>query len=136
MSSKAREEGLMRAKSGVLSGSILTLLSAIPALAVTTTDLSSITPQQLAQLLAGPGVTVSNVTFTGATVAGGSFSGGLADGLGIDSGVILSSGDIANAAGPNNSPGTTTANGTPGDANLNVIVGAGHATEDAAVLEF
>jgi uncharacterized repeat protein (TIGR01451 family) len=136
MSSKAREEGLMRAKSGVLSGSILTLLSAIPALAVTTTDLSSITPQQLAQLLAGPGVTVSNVTFTGATVAGGSFSGGLADGLGIDSGVILSSGDIANAVGPNNNDGVTGFNKTPGDPSLNAIVGETHQTFDAAVLEF
>lgn len=103
---------------------------------ITTTNLSSTTPLLLAQMLAGPGVTVSNVTFVGANVAGGSFTGGLADGLGIESGVILSSGDIANAAGPNTNDGVTGANSTPGDASLNTIVGAGHTTFDAAVLEF
>jgi hypothetical protein len=116
--------------------SILFFLNAIPALPVTTTDLNSVTPLQLAQMLAGPGVTVSNVVFTGANVAGGSFTGGLADGLGIASGVILSSGNIANAAGPNTNDGITTVNMTAGDADLNTIVGVGHTTFDAAVLEF
>jgi uncharacterized repeat protein (TIGR01451 family) len=122
-------------KIGVLVSSLL-FLGAVPSLSVTTTDLNSTTPQQLAQLLAGPGVTVSNVTFTGANVAGGSFSGGLADGLGIDSGVILSSGNVANAAGPNDSDSVTSSNGTPGDTNLDAIVGKGQTTFDAAVLEF
>jgi uncharacterized repeat protein (TIGR01451 family) len=121
-------------KIGVLVSSLL-FLGAVPALSVTTTDLNSTTPQQLAQLLAGPGVTVSNVTFSGANVAGGSFSGGLADGLGIESGVILSSGNIANAAGPNTNDGVTMANNTPGDDDLNSILGKA-ATEDAAVLQF
>ncbi|MGZ6971036.1 MAG: choice-of-anchor L domain-containing protein, partial [Thermoanaerobaculia bacterium] len=115
---------------------LLLFMPARPSLSVTTTDLTSITPLQLAQMLAGPGVTVSNVTFTGANVAGGSFTGGVADGLGIASGVILSSGNVANAVGPNTSDGITTANGTLGDADLNAIVGAGHTTFDAAVLEF
>jgi hypothetical protein len=115
---------------------LLLFMPARPSLSVTTTDLTSITPLQLAQMLAGPGVTVSNVTFTGANVAGGSFTGGLADGLGIASGVILSSGNIANAVGPNTNDGISTVNGTPGDADLNAIVGAGHTTFDAAVLEF
>jgi uncharacterized repeat protein (TIGR01451 family) len=121
---------------GVLVCSLLPFLTALPTLAVTTTDLTQLTPQQLAQLLAGPGVTVSNVTFTGASVAGGSFAGGLADGLGIDTGVILSSGNVANAAGPNDDDGITGFNERPGDASLNVIVGEGHTTFDAAVLEF
>jgi uncharacterized repeat protein (TIGR01451 family) len=125
----------MRRKVGVLVCSLL-VLGALPSLSVTTVDLNSMTPQQLAQMLAGPGVTVSNVTFTGANVAGGSFSGGLADGLGIDTGVILSSGNIANAAGPNNNDGVTTNNQRPGDPNLNAIVGDAHTTFDAAVLEF
>jgi len=114
----------------------LLFLGARPFFPVTTVDLNSTTPLQLAQMLAGPGVTVSNVTFTGANVAGGSFTGGIADGLGIASGVILSSGNIANAAGPNTNDGITTTNGTAGDADLNVIVGAGHTTFDAAVLQF
>ena len=81
-------------------------------------------------------MTVSNVTFTGATVAGGTFSGGLADGLGIDSGVMLSSGDIANGIGPNDQDGAGTCNKTPGDADLDAILRQKGATEDAAVLEF
>ena len=121
---------------GVLVLSLLLFLVPSRSLPVTTSDLNSMTPQQLAQLLAGPGVTVSNVSFTGANVAGGSFSGGLADGLGIDSGVILSSGSIANAAGPNRDDQITTVNEAPGDGNLDSIVGTGHTTFDAAVLEF
>lgn len=115
---------------------LLLFLVAGTAHSITTTNLSSTTPTQLAQMLAGAGVVVSNVVFTGANVAGGSFTGGTADGLGIESGVILSSGDIANAAGPNNSDGITTDNNAPGDASLDAIVGAGHTTFDAAVLEF
>ena len=126
----------MRRMAVALACCLLLVLDARAALSVTTKDLNSTTPQQLAQMLAGTGITVTNVTFTGAKVAGGSFTGGLADGLGIDVGVILSSGDVANAVGPNNDPGVTTANDTPGDANLDAIVGAGHATFDAAVLEF
>lgn len=98
----------MYRKVAVLVSFFLLFLGAFPSLSVTTTNLNSITPQQLAQMLAGPGVTVSNVTFTGANVAGGSFTGGLADGLGIASGVI----HIANAAGPNTNPGITTVNNT------------------------
>lgn len=126
----------MYRKVAVLISYLILFMPARPSLSVTTTNLTSITPLQLAQMLAGPGVTVSNVTFTGANVAGGSFTGGLADGLGIASGVILSSGDIANAAGPNTDDGITTDNSTAGDADLNAIVGVGHTTFDAAVLEF
>ena len=112
------------------------LFVARTARSVVTTDLNSTTPQQLAQTLAGSGITVTNVRFTGANVAGGTFTGGVADGLAIESGVILSSGNVANAVGPNTNDGISTANGTPGDADLNVIVGTGHTTFDAAVLEF
>ena len=126
----------MRRMAVALACLLLVLLDARTALAVTTQDLNTVTPQQLAQMLAGTGITVTNVRFTGAKIAGGSFTGGLADGLGIDTGVILSSGDVANAVGPNNNPGISTSNDTPGDPNLDVIVGTGHATFDAAVLEF
>ena len=125
----------MHRKAGVLV-SFLLLLWARPSLAITTTNLGSTTPQQLAQLLAGPGVTVSNVTFTGANVAGGTFAGGALDGLNIDSGVMLSSGDIANGVGPNDQDGAGTCNVTPGDTDLDAILGQTGATHDAAVLEF
>lgn len=77
-------------------------------LALTTTDLNTgLTATDLAQALVGPGITISNVTFTGDNSAGGQFSGGVSEGLGIDAGVMLSSGSIANAAGPNNSDNIT-----------------------------
>ena len=97
-----------------------------------TTD---VTPQELAQLIVDPQVTISNVTYTGADVARGLFMGGNGCGLPIDSGVILSSGDVNLAVGPNTESDAGVNNGTPGDADLSNIVG-GETTYDAAVLEF
>lgn len=104
-------------------------------LAVTTLDLTTLTPTVLAQALVGPGVTVSNASFSGHQQAGGQFVGGLSDGLGFDAGVVLSSGRIADASGPNDSDSTTTVFGSAGDANLDSLI-SGFLTEDAAVLEF
>jgi len=103
-------------------------------MALTTTNLSITTPLQLVNSLLGVGITANNITFTGANVAGGSFGNGLGDGLGIDSGVILSTGDIAGAIGPNNADDTSTNNGTSGDPALTTIVS--NTTNDAAILQF
>ena len=100
-----------------------------------TTDLTSITPTQLVNTLLGSGGTASNITFKGANVAGGLFSGGIAAGIGIDSGIMLSSGNISFAKGPNNSTGKSASNGSIGDTDLNAIV-TPDITNDAAVLEF
>ena len=93
------------------------------------------TAQELAQQLVPPGVTVTNVSYTGATEARGTFSGGNGCGLPLESGVILATGDIANALGPNNQPDARTAFYTDGDADLDNLTGGGP-THDAAVLEF
>lgn len=101
--------------------------------ALTTQDLSVVSATTLANTLAGSGVTVSNVTYTGATAAAGTFGGG--DGiLGFGSGIVLSSGNIADVVGPNTEDDVTTDNGTPGDTDLSTL--SGFATLDAAVLEF
>lgn len=93
-----------------------------------------LTPQQLVQqVLVGSGVTVLNVTYTGANNARGSFINGSTTNLGIDEGVILSSGGIFSAPG-NVSGFANTNNGQPGDPQLTSL--AGNATHDAAVLEF
>jgi hypothetical protein len=89
--------------------------------------------QALASALVGPGVAVSNATFTGDATAAGTFIGGLGD-LGVASGVILSTGQVVDAQGPNISEGWSTDFTRPGDNDLSVIVGA--TTFDAAVLEF
>jgi len=93
------------------------------------------TAHQLAQRLVGSCVTISSVTYTGAAVARGTFTNGICSGLPIDEGVILASGDITNAIGPNNSDMATTPFGLAGDADLDPLVG-GSGTVDAAVLEF
>jgi hypothetical protein len=118
---------------GALSGA--TALAVAPAAtAVTaTTDLTTLTAAQVAAALVGPGVTVSNVTYTGSPSAGGTFSGGVTS-IGFDAGVMLASGAIANAVGPNTVDSQTSSFATPGDADLNAL--AGVPTNDAAVLEF
>ena len=103
------------------------------------------TPQQLAQLLVPPWVIVTNATYTGATVARGTFTNGNGCGLPIETGVILATGYITNAIGTNNDNGLVAAGtcsvpgpsdlGMPGDTNLDNLTGGGP-TFDAAVLEF
>ena len=95
--------------------------------------IGSSTALQLAQKLAAPGVTVSNAVLTGSADAAGDFSASLAS-IGLDSGVVLSSGRVADVVGPNSSSSTSTNNGTVGDADLDAL-GAG-TTQDAIVLEF
>lgn len=102
---------------------------------------------QLAQWLMGTNpVTVQNASYTGAATAIGIFGNG--DGVGLnghvfpfDTGVILSSGRLTNAIGPNNENGLTAyGNGSsvlnePGDADLSNLVDGGPTT-NATVLEF
>ncbi len=92
------------------------------------------TPQQLAEIVAGPGVVVSNAGIsTGSPNSIGSFSSITPTGFGIQSGILLSSGDV------NEAPGNPVFNadsdmGTPGDAYLGGIIGL--PTNDAMILEF
>lgn len=88
----------------------------------------------LAAALVGPGVTISNATLKGAANQQGTFTGGAASGIGIDKGVILTSGDATLAPGPNNSDKATRSLGTLGDTDLNAL--SGGTTFDANVLEF
>ncbi|MFT6740401.1 MAG: gliding motility-associated-like protein [Paraglaciecola sp.] len=82
---------------------------------------------------------VSNVTLNGNVNAAGIFSGGMAS-LGIDEGVILSSGNVVDAAGPNNDGSVSTDwGGQPGDADLNQLQtnnGQIPDTEDRIAIEF
>ena len=93
----------------------------------------ALTANDLAQALVGPGVTISNVTYTGAPIAAGTFKGG-ASIIGFDNGIILSNGAVSNVIGPNCSSGITWVNNTAGDADLTAIIG--QVTNDAAVLQF
>jgi uncharacterized repeat protein (TIGR01451 family) len=118
-----------------LAAGLLPMTPATASPGISTTDLSgSLEPQDVANALVGTGVTISNVTYTGADVAAGTFTGGTGV-VGFEGGIILSSGSIANVVGPNALDNVTTANGTPGDADLNALI-APNTTNDASVLEF
>jgi uncharacterized repeat protein (TIGR01451 family) len=101
---------------------------------ITTEDLSgALTPDDLANALVGVGVTVSDVTYTGADLAAGTFAGGTGI-VGFEGGIVLSSGDVANVIGPNVADDISADNGTVGDTDLDSL--SGFTTFDASVLEF
>lgn len=85
----------------------------------------------LANLLAGSGVVIESATFTGAAPAAGTFSGGL-DTLGLSSGVLLTTGAVTIAPGPNDSDIAGVNNGLAGDPRLDALIG--EPTFDAATL--
>jgi hypothetical protein len=123
----------------------------MPESGVVVTDLNhGVTPTDLVNALVGGGVTISNVTYTGANGAAGTFSGGTTS-IGFDSGIVLSSGKVQTdddlacsrgVEGPNNchelggpdGNSNSTNFGLPGDADLTAL--SGFATFDATVLEF
>jgi hypothetical protein len=91
-----------------------------------------LTATQLAQSLVGPGITVNSATFTGDTLAAGTFSDPAAS-VGLADGIVLSSGDVHDVVGPNENEDTTTAFNTAGSADLTALAGA--TTFDAALLD-
>ncbi|MGD1717207.1 choice-of-anchor L domain-containing protein [Dapis sp. BLCC M172] len=116
--------------------------TAIVALGNTTTAQAiSITPtsngNDLVQEILGNGITIvpNSINYTGAAGAAGIFTDGLSSDIGIDRGIILTTGSALDAEGPNDSPHTTTPNGLPGDSDLDGLI-PGSSTQDATVLEF
>jgi hypothetical protein len=102
----------------------------------------NLTPQQLVQnYLVGAGITVSNVTFNGTSTIitsdqVGTFAtaGMAALQLGLDGGILMTSGKASIAIGPNNKGNAGQSVGGPGDPDLTTL--SGSATFDKAVLEF
>ncbi|MES2591277.1 MAG: choice-of-anchor L domain-containing protein [Bacteroidota bacterium] len=98
------------------------------------TTSTALTPTQLVQtVLLGSGVTATNITYNGAPLSIGEFSG--TSNLGLTGGVIMASGDVDNAEGPNNTSGSSTGNGLSGDSDLDIIMSP-TLSEDATILEF
>ncbi|MBP8993972.1 MAG: choice-of-anchor L domain-containing protein, partial [Bacteroidales bacterium] len=96
---------------------------------------SQFTVQQLVtEVLITGCLTASNITFVGSPVQIGYFSNAI-PGLDFAEGVILSTGNVMDAPGPNTSGSTYTELGGAGDTQLNSLLSSG-STEDAAVLEF
>ena len=91
------------------------------------------TATQLAQILAGPNIVINSATLTGSGLASGTFDG-TSSNIGMNSGVILSTGEIANAPGPNNSGGGGDNLGQGGTVQMDALAGA--TSYDAVTLEF
>jgi hypothetical protein len=91
-------------------------------------------PSNILDALLGSGITVSNIQYTGSSCSAGTFSGGTGI-IGLEDGIILSSGDINYVKGPNTHDGITAELGLPGDAALNNLI-PGFTTNDATILEF
>lgn len=66
---------------------------------------TSMTPPQLVQnVLLGGGVTVSNVTYSGSGSSRGSFGGGASTNLGLNEGIVISTGHVNGSGSGNQSP--------------------------------
>jgi len=101
-------------------------------------DNTSMTPAQLVQnVLVGGGVTVTNVTYSGSVPNSiGKFStGGNPTNLGLQSGIVMSTGNVNSAPGPNISGSTGVSNSTGSDPDLALLI-PGYTINDAAVLSF
>ena len=109
------------------------------------TTSNALTPTQLVNnILLGGGITATNITFTGYANAIGTFSVTGTNNLGMNSGVVMTTGTIlandpnygANMGpqGPNNTSGAGVDNGQPGDPYLTGVAGTN--TYNAAILEF
>jgi hypothetical protein len=90
--------------------------------------------EAMAAVLVGRGVTITNVQYTGAARASGLFCDGTAA-VGLDTGILLTTGDTSLIGPPNNAEAAGVTNGVPGDADLNGLI-PGFETFDASVLEF
>lgn len=108
--------------------------SAMPRALVTQDLNTGLTPTDLVTALLGPGVTVSNVTFTGTNNAAGRFTGGTGI-VGFENGIILGSGGVAFVPGPNTQDDLSVVTSGAGDPDSNGLI-PGYTTFDACVLEF
>jgi hypothetical protein len=106
---------------------------------MTDMDGTVVTPSDLVESILGAGVAYSNVSFAGlpsaTNASAGFFTGGMAAGIGIEEGIVLSSGYINYAIGPNSSGSTTAQILTPGDPQLDALI-PGYSTADATILQF
>lgn len=92
------------------------------------------TPEQiLVQSLVGANVPVSNIQLTGVPTSAGYFKTSV-NIIGFGEGIILSSGDVHNVVGPNQTDGITASYALSGDKDLDQLIGS--PTYDATVLEF
>ena len=123
-------------------GLLMPIVVAVPTAFAQITLNQTLTPTQLVEdVLLGSGVQVSNITFNGqpGTLLNeqiGSFDATNAN-VGITSGVVLATGSILNATGPNNSGSSSEGGGNFGFGDPDLLLLSGNPSiNDAAILEF
>ena len=89
-------------------------------------------------VLLGPGVSVSNINYSGSSSAIGSFTAN-ANNFGLNSGIVITTGTVTAGGngpqGPNNQPNSGQNNSLGGYSQLSNLIG-GATTYDASILEF
>lgn len=79
------------------------------------------------------GVTISNVTYTGAPYSLAFFEGSQSN-IGMNAGLLVTTGDANNAVGPNNLASAGASMGVPGSTWLDALI-PGYVTYDASIIE-
>jgi len=97
---------------------------------------SAFSPSLMVQTLLGGGISTSNITYTGDTIHASGFFDEPSGAFGIVSGIMLTSGTVNFAPGPNIVSGGSVDNLMPGDQLLNQYTNGTDTTQDATVLEF
>jgi hypothetical protein len=108
----------------------MTISSTAIAISVTATDDGNL----LVNTILGSGITVSDIKYYGADFASRTFTDGLFSGIGIENGIVLTSGDATLIDSFNDSDSATGNNSLSGDADLGSLVP--QTTYDATILEF
>lgn len=117
-------------KKGLLILSMLSCAAASQAQIQVTTDSSA---TNLAGAMVGTGTNVTNAVLTCGSGGAGTFANGFTTNLGMDEGIVLTSGTIDSIPAAS-TYFLSTANGAPGDLYLDTI--SAYTTFDACVLEF
>jgi gliding motility-associated-like protein len=95
---------------------------------------TGLTPQQLVNnVLLGNGVVAFNITYNGTPLSIAKFTSN-ATNLGMNSGVLIKTGDAIGAIGPNDSPGEGSISTGLGDSDLDLLTT--QTTSDVTILEF
>ncbi len=88
------------------------------ALVVNTTNDSTV----LSNAILGSGITINSTSYSGGAYSSGTFTDGMSSGIGMESGIILTTGAAADAVGPNDSDSTSVDSGTGGLAILDALI--------------
>src|SRR5688572_7544368 len=131
---RVKKQGLSVFMSSCLTAALFFFQGASAQITVTNNAPYNTAAYLVQNVLLGTGINASNFTYNGIPIAIGFFNG-VGSNLGLDSGIIMTCGDINLAPGPNNNTSAALQSGLPGDIDLDSIM-APTLSYDACILEF